>query len=403
MKRLLWLLLIVTLAACGPAGPTPTPTVIWPPNLPVGEVISAANADSLRQIAELQGHRLSAFMLAFSPPCPEAAEDLVCTPYLASISDDGARLWDLDTRTQRAVLGEGKSVSFVFFSGAPPGKTDDPASGGQVVTVRGGSTVEVWRTPAGALLRTFEGHTALVGAAALAPDGVTLALGGEDGAVMLWDITTGEQLHALDGHADPVVAIAYAPDGSVLASAGAGGDIRLWDVASGEQVEVLSEMADPATTVAFAPDGKLLAAGAGSQVRVWALDRSDEALDVTFLAVLPLDWGGAGGALAFSPDGAVIAVGGSLDAVTLWNVEKNLQAKLPGHKMAVLALDFSPDGSAIVTTSADAPARVWRLSDGQQMAVVGDGETPSAAARFSPDGRMIAVDVGGAIQLWGVP
>ncbi|GAB4435502.1 MAG: hypothetical protein Kow00120_02340 [Anaerolineae bacterium] len=411
MKRLLWPLLIAALAACSPAGPTPTPTVARPPNLPAGAPISAENAGGLRQIAELKGHRLSVFALAFSPPCPEVASEdasgqdaVICTPFLASVSNDSARLWDLDTRSQRALLTEGGSVSNVFYSAAPPpDSANGPVRAGQVVTLHGEHAVEVWSAPGGALLRSFAGHTALVGAAALAPDGVTLALGGEDGRITLWDITTGVQRATLAGHDEPVIALSFAPDGALLASASADRTIRLWDPEDGAQAALLTDLAAPASTLAFAPDGTQLAAGTAQQVRVWDLNRDDDALDAVFHLALTTEWGAASSALDFAPDGALLALGGSLPDVTLWKIEENLQAKLAGHEAGVLALDFSPDASLIVTVGLDAPPRVWRLSDGREMATLGDGATPSAIARFAPDGRVIAVDVGGAIQLWGVP
>lgn len=408
MKRALVLayVVMVALSACSPAAPTATPgraPVPTPPNLPVGGVISSENAGALRHIADLRGHRLSAFALAFSPACAE--DDAFCTPYLASIAADGARLWDLNTRSLRAALVEGEGVTHVFFSATPRecAEANAPAADLRVVTVRGDGAVEVWRTPTGELARTFNGHPATIGPAALAPDGVTLTLGGEDGQVVVWNVVTGDRLHTLRGHTGPVTALAFSPVSGLLASAGADSAIRLWDVETGTELGSPGGAPAPATTLAFAPDGKRLAAGTGAQVRVWEIARDGGALAVTDRDPLPVDWGAASAALVFSPDGLFLAIAGSLDDVRLWDLEKNLQGSLPGHDSGALTVDFSPDASVIVTTSFGAPARVWRMRDGQQLAALGDGETPSAAARFSPDGRMIAVDVGGVIQLWGAP
>jgi eukaryotic-like serine/threonine-protein kinase len=55
---------------------------------------------------------------------------------------------------------------------------------------------------------------------AYAPDGLSLASGGDDGTVRIWDTRTGQQQHQLTGHTGPVTAVAYAPDGLTLASSG---------------------------------------------------------------------------------------------------------------------------------------------------------------------------------------
>jgi hypothetical protein len=71
---------------------------------------------------------------------------------------------------------------------------------------------------------------------AYAPDGATLATGGDDGAVRIWDARTGQQQHQLTGHTGAVRAVAYAPDGVTLAT---GGDvtIRVWNPRNGVQID----------------------------------------------------------------------------------------------------------------------------------------------------------------------
>jgi hypothetical protein len=65
-------------------------------------------------------------------------------------------------------------------------------------------------------------------AVAFAPDGQTLAAGGEDRVIRFWELPAGRYLGGLDGHVGSVQALAFAPDGTLLASGGADGLVRLW-------------------------------------------------------------------------------------------------------------------------------------------------------------------------------
>ena len=65
-----------------------------------------------------------------------------------------------------------------------------------------GVVAAVAQTPA-----EFKGHTGLVYAVALSPDGATLATASYDNTVKLWDFKSGKEKGVIKGHANQVYAV----------------------------------------------------------------------------------------------------------------------------------------------------------------------------------------------------
>jgi len=66
-------------------------------------------------------------------------------------------------------------------------------------------------------------------------------------------------------------------------------------------------------------------------------------------------------AVAFSPDGRLLASGGDDHKVRLWNptTGQPIGHPLTGHTGWVLSVAFSPDGHLLASASGDKTIRIW--------------------------------------------
>jgi len=150
------------------------------------------------------------------------------------------------------------------------------------------------------------------------------------------------------------------------------------------------------SAVAWSPDGRLIATGSGDLIGIKGEAWIVEAASGKHLARVAHD--GAVSAVVWSPDGRLIATGSLDKTARIVEALSGKELARVAHDGAVLAVAWSPDGRLIATGSFDlfgdkGETRIVEAASGKELArVAHDGAVHAVA--WSPDGRLLAIGSG---------
>ena len=328
---------------------------------PDGHMIVSASSDCTARLWDTQtkdhsdeprGHSSTTMKAIFSPD----------GQMVASMSEFGTvALWDTKTGGNCAMLKHNNKLFALAFS----------SDGQMLASGYLNGTVCLWDIQSGKLCNMFKGHSHAIEETLFSPDGQALITVCRGSRVRLWDIRTekGRWMHKSFSRQD--VKVKFSPDGQTAAT---GSDtVRLWDVRTqkrkktldgnlGEEVEEESaqergqspeqeteqgatketteESRDgpgPITCLAFSQDGQTVASGSFHNI-VWlwntpteegrrlledCMDKESPDKESSGLESFDVEYLGQEAhhitALAFSPEGEILASGTACGALWLWD------------------------------------------------------------------------------------
>jgi WD40 repeat protein/tetratricopeptide (TPR) repeat protein/uncharacterized caspase-like protein len=302
---------------------------------------------------------------------------------------DNQRQWQEIWKVQAHRGGNDGAIYCVHFS--PDGQ--------MFASVSSDKTMKLWSVE-GKAIKRFQAHNSKINSVRFSPDGKSLASAGDEG-IKIWSLE-GKELKTFQGGSSDskrISSISFSPDGKTLASATDTGNksITLWSL-EGKEPKTL-DVKNGTNDVSFSPDGKMLASASNDgSIKFWSPDGHSTRPSISANKNLV-------NSVSFSPDGNMLVSSGKDGSIKLWNLNKSGNPLDKEIEPAILGpslfqkVRFSPDGKMLaVENGRDGKIKLLSIIDRRVLRSF-DGNTVS----FSPDGKMLAFgSKEGNIKLWTI-
>jgi WD40 repeat protein len=335
--------------------------------------------------------------------------------FLASTgADDSIILWNAQDGAERLRLQNAeKGINYLAFAADSRSLWSADASGtARLWELATGKVRQQWQVFAGKEIARIGGHPEHQPVAfASSPDGSTLAWGTwkvqaakglvhYHGEVALWDAGSGKERCRLEGVALRPRPLLFSPDGKTLVVALDSGALSWWDTRTGQMQCQLGQKHQDGNRVVFSPDGKVLAVGGDGVVDLWDVANRKK---ISQLGSGPLESGEYPVGLAFSGDSKTLALRSNA-RVTLWDVATGQPTlALPGHQGWVLSVLFARDGKSLASLGGK-EIRIWETTTWTEIGCLARPGPDTPLAALSRDGQgLIYEKEGEALRFLALP
>ena len=245
-------------------------------------------------------------------------------------------------------------------------------------------------------------------AAAFSADGAMVATASDDNLIHTWSAETGAAFDVLKGHKAPVTALAFAPGGELISTTGDGISLS-WNLSPAWKPERTigsdgpgSPFADRVNALAFSPDGKFLAIGGGEpsrggEIKIWDIQSGKTTAQSApvFAREFPNTHSDAVLALDFSADGKFLASGAADKIARVIELSSGKVVKsFEGHTHHILGIAWSLDGRTLATAGADSVVKVWDFTTGDRTKNIEGYDKEVTAVHFVGAGEQVITSSG---------
>ncbi len=316
---------------------------------------------------------------------------------------------------------EGHTAPVYAFGWSRDGKT--------LATGSADATVRLWDPTSGASLATYKGHTALVHAVTWMPDGKSLASASYDKTVRVWKApdkkpaagkkadeektseasgaatTSADTKPASDpgkkdavkksvgkkdakdpndpliqefkGHTGPVTILAAPLAAKLLVSGSSDKTLRIWSLTSNKPAATI-DIKYPVLAAAFSSDGKTLcSSGADEGLNFW-----NPGTGKLIKSTVKTNTHSTISALAWSPNGSLIAVGRQGHSLQLWDVQADKAVHTLVAMAPVISATWTPSGQTVSAGCQDRTVRFWSAAKGELLGhlIAEEGQVAAVSA-----------------------
>ena len=327
---------------------------------------------------------------------------------LSGSSDGTARVWNIATGQEISRILHGDEVNAVAFT----------SNGKWAASGSGDGIIKIWDIFTGQNIAVME-HDGHIYDLEFSASGKWLVSSSQDGTARVWDVAEGKEISRMF-HGSFVTAVAFSPDEKWVLSGGCdifdsstvcrSGTARVWEARTGKEVARINHDDGNISAVAFSPDGKLVASGGGlfsSNVRVW------EASTGVVLSVMETSHENGIWDIAFDSSGSMVIAGGCdkrsgiknpcyFGSARIWDVETGAEVSRFSHNGNVRSVAFSQDGSLAVLGGDEMIGRVWEVETGEEISQF-HHQGIIFAVKFTLDRKkIISAAADGTVRTWDI-
>ncbi|BAY44204.1 WD-repeat protein [Scytonema sp. HK-05] len=170
--------------------------------------------------------------------------------------------------------------------------------------------------------------------------------------------------------------------------------IRLMNL-EGKEVILQNDERDTLNTFAFSPNGQLIASG-GSFGELYLWETDGTTIQQTQTA------GNSLNAIDFSPNGDMFATGSNDGKIRFWDQNGKWRTAIEeAHRDAIWGVSFSPDGETLASVSTDTTVKIWKTNDATLLTTLNGHRDKVGAVCFNSDGQILAsASNDGSVRLW---
>jgi WD40 repeat protein/serine/threonine protein kinase len=149
------------------------------------------------------------------------------------------------------------------------------------------------------------------------------------------------------------------------------------------KVKNFAEHLDAVGAVAFSPDGLMLASGSKDKsIKIWDLATGKSIR--TFDGDSSTIW-----SVAFDSKGTQLVTGTGFWRVMLWDLKTGKSIQSLDHAASVWSVAISPDGQLLASSSGDKTTKIWDATNGKLIYNLPDHTEFVYSVAFSPDGKTL--------------
>jgi len=169
-------------------------------------------------------------------------------------------------------------------------------------------------------------------------------------SVQFYELNNDRRLYAIEAG---IEGFAFLPDGETWVAGLQDGRLQIRRITNGEVLQEFDGYESPILDIAVSPDSETVAVEYLDEVKLY------RASDGEMLQRLPA------GKVAFSSDGATLALGAREGNIQLYNTaDGSLQTTLLSHTDAITALAFTSSNDKLISAGMDCQVNVWQVADG---------------------------------------